>query len=77
MTNKTKLTTSAVDRLNVPGICWAQAMAGLGIRIAYNAKTKRTLKAWFFKRRVKDGGIERNVSLAELRGFEASATLSD
>lgn len=58
MTNRTKLTTTVVDRLREPGIWWDTQTPGLGCRVS-----EKGTKAWFYKRRVKGSGVERNVSL--------------
>jgi integrase len=62
MATKIKFTSTAVEKLSAPGIYWDTQEPGLGVRIAFNKQTKRTLKTWFYKRRVK-GGVERNVTL--------------
>jgi Arm DNA-binding domain len=57
MANKPKLITTVVDRLK-PGMYWDTQMPGLGVRVS-----DKGMRTWFYKRRVKGSGIERNVSL--------------
>lgn len=64
MKNRIKLTTTAVDKLRCPEgdepthIIWDTQTPGLGVRVSKTGK-----KTYFFQRRVKGGGKERNVSL--------------
>jgi integrase len=58
MANRLKLTTTTVDRLNDAGIYWDTQTPGLGIRVSDSGR-----RTYFYKRRVKGSGIERNVSL--------------
>lgn len=58
MTNKLKFTSTAIDRLSDSGIYWDLQMPGLGCRVSDSGKT------YFYKRRVRGSGVERNVSLS-------------
>ncbi|MFL6600168.1 MAG: tyrosine-type recombinase/integrase [Steroidobacteraceae bacterium] len=58
MANRLKLTTTAVDRLTEPGIYWDTQTPGLGVRVSDSG-----MRTYFYKRRVKGSGKERNVSL--------------
>jgi len=58
MTNRLKLTSTAIDRLREPGIYWDTQTPGLGVRVSDTGR-----KTYFYKRRVKGSGKERNISL--------------
>lgn len=58
MTNRLKLTSTAIDRLRDPGIYWDTQTPGLGVRVSDTGR-----KTYFYKRRVKGTGKERNISL--------------
>lgn len=58
MTNRLKLTSTAIDRLRDAGIYWDTQTPGLGVRVSDTGR-----KTYFYKRRVKGTGKERNISL--------------
>jgi integrase len=59
MANKLKLTSTLVERLREPGIYWDSQIPGLGIRVSASGR-----KTYFYLRRVKGRGKQRNVTLA-------------
>ena len=61
MANKHKLTTTFVDRLKEPDIYWDTQEPGLGVQVY------KTVKTWFYKRRVKGSGVHRIITLAHHR----------
>lgn len=58
MPSKIKLTTTAVEKLRTAGIYWDTQTPGLGVRVSDSG-----MRTYFYKRRVKGSGVERNVSL--------------
>lgn len=58
MSKRTKFTTTAIDRLREPGIYWDTQTPGLGCRVSASG-----MRTYFYQRRIKGSGIERNVSL--------------
>jgi integrase len=59
MGNRLKLTSTSVERLSDAGIYWDTQTPGLGVRVSDSG-----LRTYFYKRRVKGSGVERNVTLA-------------